>query len=241
MGALAAMTLASEEDLHLIALFDAHTEGTISGLPISLDREAMEPCDTIVEFSRPDVVMDNLVAWRSYGANVVVGTSGFDADRIEQLRKMWGSGPGNCLVVPNFSIGAVLMMKLAELAAPHLEVAEVIEAHHDRKAEAPSGTAIATAERIAAASPQGDRKVESEEIMDGATGADVNGVRVHSIRLPGLVAHQRVIFGGTGEVLTISHDTTDRRSFMPGMLLAVKSIEQQAEPVAVGLEPLLKL
>ncbi|MGI9666474.1 MAG: 4-hydroxy-tetrahydrodipicolinate reductase [Acidimicrobiia bacterium] len=241
MGALTATTLADEDDAHLIALYDAYTEGTISGLPISLDRSALEPCDTIVEFSRPDTVMENLAAWRSFGANVVVGTSGFDADRVSELRDMWGSGPGNCLVVPNFSIGAVLMMKLSEIAAPHLGVAEIIEAHHDQKAEAPSGTAIATAERIAAASGENSRTVDSEDIIEGASGADVDGIHVHSVRLPGLVAHQRVIFGGEGEVLSIAHDTTDRRSFMPGMLLAVRSIAQLSDPVSVGLEPLLKI
>ena len=241
MGALTATTLAAEEGMHLIALYDAHTSGSIAGIPISTDRTALEPCDTIVEFSRPDVVLDNLATWRSFGANVVVGTSGFDAERIEQVREMWGRGPGNCLIVPNFSIGAVLMMKISEMVAPHYPVAEIIELHHDRKADAPSGTAVATAERIAAAHPDQQRQVDSEESVPGATGADVDGVRVHSVRLPGLVAHQRVVFGGGGDVLSISHDTIERRSFMPGVLLAIRSIRDQPEPLAVGLEPLLGL
>ena len=239
MGALTATTLAAEEGMHLIALYDAHTSGAIAGISISTDRSSLEPCDTIVEFSRPDVVMENLAAWREYGANVVVGTSGFDADRIEELRTIWGKGPGNCLVVPNFSIGAVLMMKISEMVAPHYPVAEVIELHHDRKADAPSGTAVATAERIAAAQPDQQRTVDSEELVSGATGADIDGVRVHSVRLPGLVAHQRVVFGGGGDVLSISHDTIDRSSFMPGVMLAIRSIRDQEEPLAVGLEPLL--
>ncbi len=241
MGSLTASTILAAEDLHLIALFDSHTSGNIGGLSICRDHAALDGCDVIIEFSRPDVVMTNLEQWRQLGANVVVGTSGFDADRIEELRKLWGNGPGNCLVVPNFSIGGVLMMKIAEMVAPHFEVAEVIEMHHDGKAEAPSGTAIATAERIAAASPKQHRKVDSKEIVRSALGATVDGVHVHSVRLPGLVAHQRVLFGGSGEVLTVSHDTTDRSSFMPGVMLAIKAVSSQREPLSVGLEPILGL
>jgi 4-hydroxy-tetrahydrodipicolinate reductase len=241
MGGLAASTIIREDDLHLIALFDAHTSGNIGGLPISQNHAALDGCDVIVEWSRPDVVMGNLDHWRRFGANVVIGTSGFDAERLEELAGLWGKGPGNCLVVPNFSIGGVLMMKLAEVVAPHYPVAEIIEMHHDRKAEAPSGTSIATARRIAGVSPEQARHTDTQEIAEGALGASVDGVRVHSIRLPGLVAHQRVVFGGAGEVLTISHDTTDRSSFMPGMLLAIRSVGAQEEPLAVGLEPLLGL
>jgi 4-hydroxy-tetrahydrodipicolinate reductase len=241
MGSLAASMLRDAPDLHLIGLYDAHTSGNIGGIPISQDRESLDGCDVIVEFSRPEVVMTNLEVWRQFGANVVVGTSGFDAERLSELDELWGNGPANCLVVPNFSIGAVLMMKIAEMVAPHYPVSEIIELHHDRKADAPSGTAIATAQRIAAASPNQDRRVDSEELVEGALGALVDGVRVHSVRLPGLVAHQRVVFGGDGEVLTISHDTIDRSSFMPGMLLAVRSVPAQSEPLAIGLEPLLGL
>jgi 4-hydroxy-tetrahydrodipicolinate reductase len=142
-------------------------------------------------------------------------------------------------VVPNFSIGAVLMMSMAEMAAPHFPVVEVVEMHHDEKADAPSGTAIATAQKVAALAPHQERKVDSVELHDGALGADIGNVRVHSIRLPGAVAHQTVLFGGEGERLSITHDTSDRSAFMPGVLLAVRSIEAQKETVAVGLEALL--
>jgi 4-hydroxy-tetrahydrodipicolinate reductase len=239
MGSLAAATIDAADDLHLIALYDPHTTGSIAGLTISQKPAALDGCDIVVEFSRPDVVMENLAVWRSFGANVVVGTSGFDSRRLDELDELWANGPGNCLVVPNFSIGAVLMMKMAEIAAPHFPVAEVIEMHHDEKADAPSGTAIATAQRIAAVAPHQQRRVASEELYDGALGADIDNVRVHAIRLPGAVAHQTVMFGGEGERLSITHDTSDRSAFMPGVLLAVRSIPAQKETLAVGLGTLL--
>lgn len=239
MGSLAAATIDAVEDLHLIALYDPDTKGSIGGLTSRNDPEELDGCDIVVEFSNPDVVMENLALWRSFGANVVVGTSGFDAARLADLEELWANGPGNCLVVPNFSIGAVLMMKMAEIAAPHFPVAEIIDMHHDEKLDAPSGTAIATAQRIAAVAPDQHRRVESEELYDGALGAVVDNVTVHSIRMPGAVAHHTVIFGGEGERLSITHDTTDRSAFMPGVLLAVRSIPAQKDPLAVGLESLL--
>jgi len=241
MGGLAATTIDETDDLHLIALYDRHTAGSIAGLTISQDTSALEGCDVVVEFSRPDAVMAHIATWRSFGANVVVGTSGFDAERMTELEREWGTGPANCLVVPNFSIGAVLMMKMAEMAARHMPVAEIIEMHHDSKADAPSGTAIATAQIIAGASAPHTRAVESEELHSGALGADFAGVRVHSVRLPGVVAHQDVIFGGEGETLRISHDTTDRTSFMPGLLLAIRSLPSQKESLAIGLDRLLRI
>jgi 4-hydroxy-tetrahydrodipicolinate reductase len=183
--------------------------------------------------------MEHLARWREYGANVVVGTSGFDSERLAALEQLWANGPGNCLVVPNFPIGAVLMMRMAELAAPHFPVAEVIEMHHDHKADAPSGTAMATARRIVRAGSPQTRAVESSEIAQGALGANIEGVSVHSVRLPGLLAHQTVLFGTEGETLSIKHDTTDRAAFMPGVLLAVRSVSAQRDPLAVGLESLL--
>ncbi len=181
--------------------------------------------------------MDNLEHWRQFGADVVVGTSGFDSGRLEALSELWGNGPGNCLVVPNFSIGGVLMMKLAELVAPHFPASEIIEMHHDGKADAPSGTALATAKRIAAKRPN-DQGDPSGSGCDPALGAVVDGIRIHSVRLPGLVAHQRVLFGGEGEILSIGHDTIDRSSFMPGVLLAVRSVQAQKDVVSVGLASL---
>jgi 4-hydroxy-tetrahydrodipicolinate reductase len=240
MGSLAAGTIKDAEDLHLIGLYDAHTSGNIAGLSVSQDRVSLDGCDVIVEFSRPEVVLGNIAMWRSFGASVVVGTSGFDIDRLHELEGIWGNGPGNCLVVPNFSIGAILMMKMAEMAAGFFPVAEIIETHHDGKADAPSGTAIATAHVIAGKGPNLERAVDSVEILGGALGANVEGVRVHSLRLPGVVAHQDVVVGGEGETLRISHDTLDRSSFMPGVLLAIRSIPGQEEVLVVGLDRLLE-
>jgi 4-hydroxy-tetrahydrodipicolinate reductase len=241
MGSLSARTIGEAEGLSLTALFDEHTSGSISGLTVSQEAAALDGCDVILEFSRPDVVMDHIAIWRSFGANVVVGSSGFDAERSADLAALWDNGPGNCLVVPNFSIGGVLMMKMAEIAAPHFAAAEVIELHHDKKADAPSGTAIATAERIARAGGPAMRSVASEELVAGALGADVDGVPVHSVRLPGLLAHQMVMFGSEGEGLTIRHDTTNRSAFMPGVLLAVRSVSGLKDTLSFGLESLLGL
>jgi len=239
MGSLVAETVAVSPDLELGPLYDPHHAGAVvAGQRISDDPASLARADVVVEFTEPDVVMENLATWRSFGLSVVVGTSGFDADRVARLRSQWGSGPPNCLVVPNFSIGAVVMMRLAEIAAPHFSAAEVIELHHDRKVDAPSGTAIATAERIAEVAPQ-SRAVQSTELLPGALGADVAGISVHAVRLPGLVAHQQVLFGGTGETLTIRHDTTDRTAFMPGVLAAVSAVADLEDPVTVGLEKIL--
>ncbi|MEA2024892.1 MAG: 4-hydroxy-tetrahydrodipicolinate reductase [Actinomycetota bacterium] len=239
MGNLVAETVAASADLVLGPLYDPHHAGaTVAGYEVGDDPSAVAEADVVVEFTEPDVVMENLATWRSLGLSAVVGTSGFDVDRIARLRRQWGGGPPNCLIVPNFSIGAVVMMRLAEIAAPHFAATEVIELHHDRKVDAPSGTAIATAERIAEAASQ-SRAVESTELISGARGADVSGVPVHAVRLPGLVAHQQVLFGGTGEMLTIRHDTTDRTAFMPGVMAAVRAVGDLEDPVTVGLEGVL--
>lgn len=236
MGRLVAEAIDRQPDLDLVALFDPPAVGErIAGVEITDERAALGDATVVVEFTRPDVVLDNLAAWRDLGLHAVVGTSGFDAAKLAELRTAWGSGPPNCLVVPNFSIGAVLMMRLAAMAAPHFTAAEIIELHHERKVDAPSGTALATAERLAALMPD----AASAASADPARGLSVSGVPVHSVRLPGLVAHQEVMFGSDGETLTIRHDTTSRESFMPGVLLAIRSVGTLTEPLTVGLESLL--
>jgi 4-hydroxy-tetrahydrodipicolinate reductase len=167
-------------------------------------------CDVVVDFTRPDTALDNALACVQAGVHVVIGTTGFDPAPLAQRR-----GPGNAFVAPNFAIGAVLMMRFAVEASRLMAKAEIIELHHDAKLDKPSGTAKRTA-----------------ELMEGE-------VPVHSVRLPGLVAHQEVILGDVGQTLTIRHDSTDRTSFVPGVLLAVRRVAGQDEPLVVGLERLL--
>lgn len=240
MGRLVAGAIEAADDLVLSAGFDPECAGeVVAGVPVAAEPEAVAGADVVVEFTQPDVVMENLKAWRSLGIHAVVGTSGFDETRIAAVRELWGEGPPNCLIAPNFSIGAVVMMRLSEIAAPHFAAAEIIELHHEAKVDAPSGTSIATAERIAAAGGATGGSGDPVETAGGARGVNVAGVPVHSVRLPGLVAHQQVRFGALGETVTISHDTSDRQSFMPGVLLAVRAVGDLAEPVTIGLEGLL--
>jgi 4-hydroxy-tetrahydrodipicolinate reductase len=209
------------------------------------ERDALTECDVIVDFTHPGAVLDNLRWCLSRGRNVVVGTSGFDEARLASVAGWLGDAPlARALIVPNFSIGAVLMMRFAEMAARFFESAEVIEMHHAAKVDAPSGTATRTASLIAAAraaaelGPPPDATVSE---VDGARGAVMDGVRVHSVRLAGLLAHQEVLLGGHGEILTIRHDSMDRSSFMPGVLLAVRGIASLPPGLTVGLEGMLGL
>ena len=233
MGRLVAEAVQQADDLELAARYDpAGGAGDIS-----TDRQSVAGADVVVEFTRPEVVMENLQAWHAGGLHAVVGTSGFTEQRVGEVRAMFGDGPPNCLIAPNFSIGAVLMMRFSELAAGQLGTAEITELHHHDKPDSPSGTAIATAERIAAARKPIE-PLPDNEIVPGARGASVAGVPVHSVRMPGIVAQQSVLFGGDGETLEIRHDSSHRRSFMPGVLLAVRSIES-LPGVTVGIEGLL--
>jgi 4-hydroxy-tetrahydrodipicolinate reductase len=198
--------------------------------------------EVIVDFTTPDVVMDNLHWCIDQGINVVVGTSGFTEQRVGRVRSWLERKPEvGVVIAPNFAVGAVLMMEFAARAARFFESVEVIEQHHPDKVDAPSGTALRTAEVVAAAraaasmAPMPDA-TKSE--LAGARGAEVEGVRVHAVRARGLVAHQEVLFGTTGETLTIRHDSYDRVSFMPGVLLAVRAVRQR-QGLTVGLGPLL--
>ena len=168
--------------------------------------------EVMVETAHPDVVFDNLAIWKAAGMAAVVGTSGFTPDRLASLREMWGESGPPCLVVPNFSIGAVLMMRFAAQAAPHFEAVEIIERHHSDKPDAPSGTALASAMGIAGAG--GSSAEKSQELAPGARGAAVEGVRVHSLRLPGLISQQEVALSNAGEVLSIEHLSTSYESFV---------------------------
>jgi 4-hydroxy-tetrahydrodipicolinate reductase len=208
-------------------------------------RDALAGCDVVVDFTHPGAVMDNLHWCISHGLDTVVGTSGFDEARLAQVRDWLAAAPpARSLIAANFSVGAVLMMSFAAQAARFFESAEVIELHHAGKADAPSGTAARTAALISAArsgAGLGEQPDATVTAAPGARGAVLDGVHVHSVRLAGLVAHQEVLLGGHGETLTIRHDSLDRASFMPGVLLAVRGLGSLPPGLTFGLEPLLGL
>jgi 4-hydroxy-tetrahydrodipicolinate reductase len=198
--------------------------------------------DVVIDFTHPGVVMDNLKFVIDNGIHAVVGTTGFTDERMSQVQQWLAAKPDVAvLIAPNFAIGAVLSMHFAQQAARFFESAEVIELHHPHKADAPSGTAARTARLIAQARKELPPNPDATSTgLDGARGADVDGIPVHSVRLAGLVAHQEVLFGTQGETLTIRHDSIDRTSFVPGVLLAVRKVAERPG-LTVGIEPLLDL
>jgi 4-hydroxy-tetrahydrodipicolinate reductase len=208
-------------------------------------REALTGCDVVVDFTHPGVVMGNLRWCVEHGLDVAVGTSGFGEDRLDEVQGWLAEHRHvRVLIVPNFSVGAVLMMHFAAQAARFFDSAEVIELHHANKADAPSGTSLRTASMIAsarAAAGLGAPPDATASALPGARGATVEDVHVHSVRVAGLLAHQEVLFGGHGETLTIRHDSLDRASFMPGVLRAIRQIRSLPEGLTVGLESLLGL
>ena len=193
----------------------------------------------VVDFTTAAVAFENTRKILEAGVHPVVGTSGLLAEQVAELQQLAEDKGIGGLIAPNFAIGAVLLMKYAQDAAKYLPDVEVIELHHNRKADAPSGTAVKTAQLIAEARQEIPKAlVEEKELFEGARGSEVHGVRVHSVRLPGLVAHQEVIFGGTGETLTIRHDSIHRESFMPGVCLACRKVIG-TQQLFYGLEHLL--
>jgi len=208
-------------------------------------RDALTGCDVVVDFTHPGAVLDNLRWCIDHGLDTVVGTSGFGDERLAQVRDWLAAAPEvRVLVAPNFSVGAVLMMRFAAQAARFFDSTEVIELHHAGKADAPSGTALRTAGLIADARKQaglGLPRDSTASELPGARGATVDGIHVHSVRVAGLVAHQEVLLGGHGETLTIRHDSLDRASFMPGVLLAARKIGTLPPGLTVGLDALLDL
>jgi 4-hydroxy-tetrahydrodipicolinate reductase len=220
-------------DLELAARIDAGDDvGAVSG------------ADVAVVFSVPDVAVEHVLACVERGVHVVVGTTGWTQERLDAVRSALRSAPGvGVLVAPNFALGAVLLMRFAALAAPHYESVEIVELHHPDKVDAPSGTARHTARLVAEARREagaGAMPDATATALEGARGAEVDGVRVHSVRLRGLVAHEEVLLGGPGEQLTLRHDSFDRASFMPGVLLGVREVARHPGLV-VGLEHYLEL
>mgnify|MGYP000014396507 CR=1 FL=1 len=193
----------------------------------------------MVDFTTPAVVMNNIRTAIGAGVHVVVGTTGISQSDLEEIRGLCAVHGANALIAPNFAVGALLMMRFAAMAAKYFSQVEIIELHHDRKLDAPSGTSIKTAEMILAARGEAaERSVGEEEKIKGVRGGEMNGVHLHSVRLPGLIAHQEVIFGGEGQILTIRHDSLSRESFMPGVALAVKKIMDRPG-LTYGLEHFL--
>jgi 4-hydroxy-tetrahydrodipicolinate reductase len=244
MGGLVCAAVAADPELELAAAVNPgaggqHAPGADDvAIEESVDALSRADVEVAVDFTTPDAVMGNVEALIGQGIHAVVGTTGIGPDRLDRIREWLGPAPAvGVVVAPNFSVGAVLGQRLAEEAARYFPAVEVIELHHDRKADAPSGTAAATARRIAAAREEAWSGPSGGEAFRGG---DVEGIRVHSVRLPGLVAHQEVIFGGEGQTLTIRHDAPDRSCYMPGVLLAVKQVASRPG-LTVGLEPVLGL
>ncbi|MDT0413567.1 MULTISPECIES: 4-hydroxy-tetrahydrodipicolinate reductase [Streptomyces] len=235
IGSEAVRAVEAADDLELVAA--AGREDPLTALTDAGAQVA-------VELTRPDAVMDNLAFCLDHGIHAVVGTTGWTEERLTRVRERLAKTPGTgVLIAPNFSLGAVLTMKFAQVAAPYFESVEVIELHHPKKADAPSGTAARTAQLIAEAreaagsAPMPDA---TETALDGARGASVDGVPVHSVRLRGLLAHQEVLLGAEGETLTIRHDSLHHSSFMPGILLGVRRVVE-TPGLTFGLEHLLDL
>ena len=230
MGAEVVAAVEAAADCQLVAALD---------LGDSLDQLASSGAQVVVDFTTPDSVMANLEILITHKIHAVIGTTGFDDTRLAKLKSLSSAHPEvGVLIAPNFAIGAVLMMEFAAKAAKYFESAEIIELHHPNKVDAPSGTASRTAELIAAARKEAKLPAMPDATstsLDGARGALVGDVPVHSVRLRGLVAHQEVLFGGLGETLSIRHDSLDRAGFMPGVLLGIRSVISRPG-VTFGLE-----
>jgi len=237
MGSTVCAAVSADPELELAGAVDpSHLGETIEGVTVT---ERMPAVDVVVDFTEVDAARENLRWAAENGVHAVVGTTGFTAHDHELFATIFSDS--NCVIAPNFAIGAVLMMRMAELAAPFFDTAEVIELHHDAKRDAPSGTAMLTAERMAAAKQSWAPDPTEQHVLPGARGGTgPAGIHVHAVRMRGVVANQEVILGTTGQTLTIRHDTTDRSCFMPGVLLAVKRVVSRPG-VTVGLDALLEL
>ncbi|MFZ9294436.1 MAG: 4-hydroxy-tetrahydrodipicolinate reductase [Candidatus Nanopelagicaceae bacterium] len=235
MGQEVCRAIKAANDLELVAEIDLND---------SIEVLKSAKADVVVDFTTPEVVMENLKFAIENGIHAVVGTTGFDSSRLDSLKKLLSNNPKvGVLIAPNFGLGAVLMMQFAKSAAKYFESAEIIELHHPEKIDAPSGTASRTAELINQARREanlGKMPDATAKSLDGARGAKIGDVPIHSVRLRGLVAHQEVLFGDKGELLTIRHDSLDRSGFMPGVLVGVREVSSNPG-LTVGLENYLKL
>ncbi len=249
MGQEVCRAVTAATDLELVAAIDpGHRGRAVEGITVEGDVAALGELGTevVVDFTVAAAARENLAVYAASGLHAVVGTTGLTRSELAQAGERFAASTANAIVAANFAIGAVLLMRFSALAAPHMEGVEVIELHHDAKRDAPSGTALHTAEAIAAARERagaGSLPADptTEHVLAGARGGvGPGGVRVHSVRLPGLIAHEEVIFGAAGQSLSIRHDSYDRRSFMPGVLLAVRAVPDRPG-LTVGIEALLGL
>ena len=241
MGTTVCAAVTDEPGLELVAGIDPGHDGeTVEGVTIVGDPSRLDtPVDVVVDFTQISAARENARWAAAQGVHAVMGTSGFKGDDVEQLRAAFTRS--NCVIAPNFAIGAVLMVVLAERAAPYFDTADIIELHHDGKRDAPSGTAMHTADRMAAASAKWAPDPTQDMVLEGARGSTgPAGIHIHALRVRGMVASQEVILGTTGQSLTIRHDTYDRSSFMPGVMLAIKAVADHPG-VTVGLDQLLDL
>jgi len=222
-------------DLDQLGVHDTH-------LQIASKASALRDAraDVAVDFTVIDAARENIAWCADHGVHAVVGTTGFDEDELADLGDRFARSKANAVIAPNFAIGAVLMMRFAELAAPYFESVEIIEFHHDQKIDAPSGTAVLTAQRIAAACKEWGEDPTTKVVAEGARGSTVDGIPVHALRVRGMVASQEVLLGTTGQTMSIRHDTYDRSSFMPGVLLAVHKVAE-IPGLTIGLDALLGL
>jgi 4-hydroxy-tetrahydrodipicolinate reductase len=251
MGATVCRAVLADPHLELVAAVDPlhagldlrqfGVEAPSMQIARSVDALADTGAEVAVDFTVVDAARENVTWCAAHGVHAVVGTTGFTTADLDAFRTRFEASSANAVIAPNFAIGAVLMIRFAELAAPYFETAEVIELHHDQKVDAPSGTAMLTVERMAGASGEWAPDPTATTVVEGARGGvGAGGIHVHSVRLRGLVAHEEVLLGTTGQSLSIRHDSYDRTSFMPGVLLAVKAVGERPG-LTIGLDPLLGL
>src|SRR3954447_25667304 len=243
MGSTVCRAVSEAPDMELVAAVDPVHAGAESGA-VRLAAEAHQlevaGAEVAVDFTVLGAARDNIRWCAAHGVHAVVGTTGFTEAELGEFTALFDASTANAAIVPNFAVGAVLMMRFAEMAAPFFDTAEIIELHHDQKTDAPSGTAARTAQRMGAASKEWDDDPTTTVIAPGARGGLIDGIHVHSVRMRGMVAHQEVLLGTTGQTLSIRHDSYDRASFMPGVLLAVRKIAE-TPGLTIGLDGLLGL
>lgn len=247
MGSEVVRALAAEKDLQLTGAVDPNHCGEDAGEAAGIaangvkimesleDAFAAEKPDVVVDFTSPAIIFENAKKVLQAGVHIVIGTTGLTAEQREELGRIAEQTGAHALIAPNFSLGAVLMMEICEKVSRYLPNAEIIELHHNKKYDAPSGTAKLTAEKMAKARTEMPEEDKTTESIAGARGAKYDGITIHSVRLPGYVAHQEVLFGGFGEILTVRHDSLDRKSFMPGVMLACRKVVS-VPGVTYGLE-----